>query len=61
MCIIPSRIEFDELEAQERRFETELETKLASMPEPERKAKMEQMLKFSTLRFAGIMTMIPPH
>ena len=61
MCIIPSRVEFDELKARERRFETELETELARVPEPERKAKMEQMLKFSTLRFAGIMAMADPH
>ena len=61
MCVIPSKIEFDEMEAQERKFERELETRLKAVPKAEREAKKRELLRFSTLRFAGVMSMMAPH
>ena len=61
MCVLPSRIEFEEISAQEREFESELTSKLAKLPERERETKKQQMLKFSALRFAGIMAVAGAH
>jgi hypothetical protein len=59
MCILPSRLEFSEIEAQERKFESELKTKLATLPARERETQKQQMLKLSVLRFAGIYGIAP--
>jgi hypothetical protein len=61
MCILPSRLEFDELEAREREFEKELAKKLETLPEAEREARKLELLRLNVLRFAGIMAVADAH
>jgi hypothetical protein len=61
MCIIPSKFEFDDLEAQEREFEREIETRLLKLPEAERETKKKELLNLSVMRFAGIMATAGAH
>lgn len=64
MCILPSRLEFDEIEARERRFESDFINRVELMTEiemEEKKKKIDKMLRASIMRFAGAMIVADTH
>jgi len=64
VCILPSRIEFDEIEARERLLESKVIDEIESMTkleEAEKKRRIEEMMKANVLRFAGSMMVGAAH
>jgi len=61
MCVLPSKPEFREIEARERKFEKELEYKLSKLPLSQREETKQRELELSVLRFAGVIHTMGSH